>query len=36
MGRRKKRDIDVYFYLNDTEEDIAKIEEAEKFLEGLM
>jgi len=32
----KKRDIDVYFFLNDTEEDIAKIEEVEKFLEGLM
>lgn len=32
----KKRDIDVYFYLTTTEEDIAKIEEVEKFLEGLM
>jgi len=35
-AEEKKRDIDVYFYLNDTKEDIAKIEEVEKFLEGLM
>lgn len=32
----KNRDIDVYFYLDDAEENIAKIEETEKFLEGLM